>query len=572
MRYIRNLENFEEKINREVCEQAYAKYFADRGAVYTSTSEFLGTRFYISTGGEYGSDCEVHLYFEDNGDVTERDIFCACGRQNCEHLMMAALHTRDMYLGAYPSLLPIGYFEEEEPPGDLEKMVKRYVAGFEPSALECAKKIARSQKPYDVAIAMSFFMKSAISVSKKLTSKDIGVKTGILAISALGDEALKNKQYTDAASLQLIALNTLDTCQYLAWRHKYLARNEKEGVARKLSEILNKSRCVEDADGIARIDFASMSRKDAKKIALIISDSIYEAMQTDTILYLARAALPLCKDPDNRSELTRVLESFTIPFETYELKDARVAIGISGDDRETEMYLERFMDYDEYGEFKYADYLAEKNPPYALEYMRQAWIQSQVEPEKAWQWCGRLCNALEKAGYMRESCETRVELLGYQYFMKFKIDEKAFFEQFDRLKENSPKRDWPLFEAKILSEMLTNINNFFFSPYKEIYLKYLRKERKYKEFYEYLERYPMEFDECYNELHSIYGDRIHPLFEKFIIAQAASESTAKSYDKVCAYLKKYKDQGVNSEKYRLMLIDRFRSKKMLVAKLNDLQL
>jgi hypothetical protein len=270
--------------------------------------------------------------------------------------------------------------------------------------------------------------------------------------------------------------------------------------------------------------------------------------------------------------MNRVLDSFSIPYESKELKDAKVAIGSSGDDEETEDFLLDYIDVDEYGEFKYADFLVEKNLDDALEYMRDAWHRNKWDPENYWAWSERYCNALEKAGKFKESCDVRVEILGCKYLRMYKIDENAFFAHMDKLKENSPKNKWPKIEAKLVEDMRNHIIMYNVSPYKDVYIKYLRREKKHDEFYKYLEATPLELDEYYDELYPFLGSKLHALFEEFIKAQAGEFSSAKSYDRVCAYLKKYNGRGIDVKLYRQVLIEKFYLRKMLVEKLKALEL
>jgi hypothetical protein len=535
---MRNLENFEEHSDFDVCERGMQ--FFDTNCVQKVES-ISGDEW---TGRMRQGRRSYHVqvcFDESSGEIFEPFSFCGCGIGNCEHQVALLFEVRKFYLGAQSDSEPL--FRQKECPG-LGSAALRYADSGAFDAFAAAKRVMRQTEPLDIALGFSSYMKMAIRQKRRLNNFDIAAETGVMAISALGDEALENGDLKLASKLQSIAADTLDAIQNLAWRNKGLAAKERTAVFAKLAAL-------------AAADPA-IAKETASNLSLVVAKAKHE----DTILCSAKIAELAKRDKKVYEMFSKSLSWRSIPFESAGIKRARrifEAFRLDSKDELLNDLINTKTDDDRL--FGYVDFLAAKGDIEKALDICEKRRKLLFKKGRSLNWDEKQCQIFEQAGNIKGIQEIR-ELVAFEE----KIKDDDYFRNYDKMKAAYAGKDWKKIEEKMIQSMKGDTPG----SYGARYIKHLVREGKTEELYQICASDPIHLGEAYEALLPVYGDKLNDLFGDYIFALARSSTKPIVYKLICEQLLACGKRGVDAAKIRRELVERYPNRRQFKEALEDL--
>jgi hypothetical protein len=534
---MKNVDNYEEHTQIEVCETGLALYESGKVANVEKIDDFSFSGDVFAEDGTY----KVDLRFGTAAGmaIINNCSFCRCQMMNCEHKLALLLAVRDKYfLGAKASLEPPKLFGAKETEALLEAAALRLKARAA-SPLELAKNAAPSEEPLDVALAFSMLMKRTVKEKRKISMQDINPGTGIMAISAMGDREFWKGNLFLAADLQSIALDTLDSAQSLAWRHKDYASREKGKIIEKLEAIAREAGPVE-----------------GKRMMEVFSDLVAQAMHQDTILGVSKVARHFCHDLATRDSFLELLDSRSAMFESPEMKEAKLAIALCANESGVSKFFEKSR-RDNYYKLKHVDYLVSKGElGKALELCESG--------DGSFAWAEKTCEVLEKMG---DSGSLRKERERIAFDLDVTDDE--YFCNFDKMKPLYSSEEWKYIEEGLVREMKGK--KFSYETCSARYVRYLKRKGSVDALYMICFYQPNLFDDLYDVLRSAYKKETQFLLEKFMLWKAQFDGNDVRCKEICALLEKYHGNGLEVSSVIAKLLEKHSRRKTLVRVLSDLK-
>ncbi|MDR1642411.1 MAG: hypothetical protein LBT59_22200 [Clostridiales bacterium] len=536
---MKSIENFEEYVAPDRCKKALHLFL--KSEIKFKKLDDFAKQAYIEDNGK---TFEVTVSYDpQTGEVFDFYSFCECQEKNCEHKLALIFAIRESCLGAQAVMTPPDIFEAKVTKA-IADAAELYTNAPRVSALELAKSALSSQDPMTVALGFSSFMKLAIRDRRSLNIGDVKGKTGIMAISMMGDEAYQDGNIGMAADLQSIALDALDSMENLAWANKYYAKREKKAIFEKLDAL------------------AELAQPDVGKRMISVFTSVAkQACCQDTILGLINSAGPLGREYREwiSTFVKLISEERNMPLHSDEHKEAMLALYALAD---AKAGAERIKDSnDRYYELRVIDMLAESGD------LRTAIVSctKKLEQYKTADWGWKLCALYEKMGDKAGLRATREEMA-----FNMNLTDDEYFENLGLMKELYTELEWKYIETSLVWEMKGKTSNP--QVYQPRYIRFLKLKGDSEQLFKACSLQPEIFDDVFRILSPNYSAaELNDMFRRYIIG-IVQEGNTKTYLKVCEQLKSYHKLGFDANSARQGIVEAFARRPALVKMLGELRL
>jgi hypothetical protein len=511
---------------------------SERGAVLKLWA--LDSFSWRASVNDEGTIFEVTLAFDqETGECYDQFSYCDCRRRNCEHKLAAIFAVRDKFLGAHAALEPPKVFGAK-PNADLEDAACLYKGSARAKAMSLVASALPLKEPLDIALGFSSFIKLAVKLKRTIAVHDINPETGVLALSAMGDEAYEKGELGLASDLHAITLDILDSIESLAWRGKDMAKNAKLEVLERL-------------DAIAEL--ADMET--GKRMAVVLVDVIEQAKRQDTILGAAKAAQPLCRqDPECQRKFMDALEGLLIPFESREMKEARLEIASCAGSKARDEFLRRNMK-DPYFELRSVDVLASLDKAAEI-----CWNKLRVQ--NSYEWGCKLCELLERKGDKEGLRKAREEIA-----FNMSLTDEEYFSNFDKMKELYTPEEWKYIEAGLVWELKGKTScPRIFNPR---YVAYLKRAENMEELFRACALQPELVEDLFEPLSLCYRVELGEIYENYIFELAKRAASYKNDKSVVGALKMYHKFGFDAESVRQRLVEKHKKRRVFARKLEEIE-